>query len=367
MKVSIREKSIKQGKEISLYLDVYLSTRERYREALGLKLIAKPTNAIERNINTETKRLAESIRSKRLLELQENKHGIHLQKKKKPTDFISFFEHLTAQRKKSGVNFHHWDSTLKQLILFTKATKRSPSLNEINVQWLEDFKMFLLAQLAQNTSISYFNKIKHALHDAQRAGLIHHNPADDVKSPAVMESKREFLTVEEVQSLIATPCKKEVCKKAFLFGCLTGLRISDLIKLTWGEMRYSEAMQWHIVYDQQKTKRREVLMVNQQAVDLLGEPQAAYERVFKGLKYNSWQNLIIQNWATDAGIRKAVTYHVARHTYATLQLTSGTDLYTVSKLLGHKRVETTQIYAKVVDEKKRAAADNLPILNFNTI
>ena len=62
-----------------------------------------------------------------------------------------------------------------------------------------------------------------------------------------------------------------------------------------------------------------------------------------------------------AGITKNITFHCARHTYATLQLTLGTDIYTVSKLLGHKELRTTQIYAKVIDDKKKEAANKIKL------
>ena len=70
----------------------------------------------------------------------------------------------------------------------------------------------------------------------------------------------------------------------------------------------------------------------------------------------------VVKWTKDAGIAKHVTFHVARHTYATMLLTYGADIYTVSSLLGHKSVATTQIYAKIVDEKKRKAVDMIPAL-----
>ena len=73
--------------------------------------------------------------------------------------------------------------------------------------------------------------------------------------------------------------------------------------------------------------------------------------------------LKLQQWVMKAGISKTITFHCPRHTYATLQLTLGTDIYTVSKLLGHKDLKTTQVYAKIIDEKKRWEAANRINLN----
>ncbi len=84
------------------------------------------------------------------------------------------------------------------------------------------------------------------------------------------------------------------------------------------------------------------------------------EKIFKGLKYSAWHNLKLQQWVMKAGISKTITFHCARHTYATLQLTQGTDIYTVSKLLGHRELKTTQIYAQIIDQKKVDATNVIP-------
>ena len=94
---------------------------------------------------------------------------------------------------------------------------------------------------------------------------------------------------------------------------------------------------------------------------MLGDRDDKDERVLKGLKYSAWHNLKLQQWMLRAGISKTITFHCARHTYATLQLTLGTDIYTVSKLLGHKELKTTQVYAKIIDDKKKEAAGKIKL------
>jgi integrase len=120
-------------------------------------------------------------------------------------------------------------------------------------------------------------------------------------------------------------------------------------------------MGYYIRFRQQKTKGAETLPVSEQAFGLLGERKEPEERVFKGLKYSAWHNLKLQQWMMRAGISKTITFHCARHTYATLQLTAGTDIYTVSKLLGHRELKTTQIYAKIIDDKKKEAANKIKL------
>jgi integrase len=132
-------------------------------------------------------------------------------------------------------------------------------------------------------------------------------------------------------------------------------------KLKWSEIQHSNEMGYYIRFTQKKTLGVETLPISDQAVDLLDERQGKDERVFKGLEYSAWYNLKLQQWVMRAGVSKTITFHCARHTYATLQLTLGTDIYTVSKLLGHRELKTTQIYAKIIDEKKKEAANRIKL------
>ncbi|MEZ4856754.1 MAG: site-specific integrase [Gelidibacter sp.] len=147
----------------------------------------------------------------------------------------------------------------------------------------------------------------------------------------------------------------------FIFSALTGLRWSDIEKLLWSEIQHSKEMGYYIRFRQKKTKGAETLPISEQARELLGEAGKPEAKVFEGLHYSAWSNLKLQQWMLKAGITKNITFHCARHTYATLQLTLGTDIYTVSKLLGHKELRTTQIYAKVIDDKKKEAANRIQL------
>ena len=119
-----------------------------------------------------------------------------------------------------------------------------------------------------------------------------------------------------------------------------------------------------VLSKRQKTQRDNYLPISEQAFSLCGNhPGNPNENVFLGLKYSAYNNKQLTEWIEAAGIAKNITFHCFRHTFATLQLYNGTDIYTVSKMLGHKDLKTTQIYAKIVDEAKRTAADKIKLDN----
>ena len=171
----------------------------------------------------------------------------------------------------------------------------------------------------------------------------------------------DYLELEELNKLVKTECPSEQLKNAALFCALTGLRFSDVKKLEWNHLIKDSKGNYSIKYTIKKTKSNEILPIGKQAYDLLGEPKEE-GIIFEGLKNNSPTNLKLEVWTLRAGINKKVTFHTFRHTYATLQLSEGkTDIYTVSKLLGHKNLATTQIYAKVIDQSKRDASDKIKL------
>lgn len=104
-----------------------------------------------------------------------------------------------------------------------------------------------------------------------------------------------------------------------------------------------------------------MLPISEQAIQLLGERKDGKQKVFDGLTYSAYSNKHLFQWIGAAGITKDITFHCFRHTFATLQLSKGTDIYTVSKMLGHRELKTTQVYAKIIDQTKRAAADKIQL------
>ena len=368
MKVALRQR--KKGEKISLYLDYYHKGKRSY-EYLNLFLYPDPDKGrltkSQKDQNKENLALAESIRAKRHLEIQNNVFGF-ADRSKLNASFLNYFELLTSKKKTvdSVSNHSNWESTLKHV---KKHVKSDVTFGEVDKKWLEGFRDYLVYEskgpsgkkLSQNSQYSYFNKVCAALKQARKDGIIIRNPAEEVDRIKQEEVQREFLTLEELQSVVKAKCEIPILKRAFLFSCVTGLRWSDINKLAWSEVQHSNEMGHYIRFRQKKTKGTQTHPISDQAREMLDKKGLSDDRVFYGLKYSAWHNLKLQQWVMRAGISKTITFHCARHTYATLQLTLGTDIYTVSKLLGHSEIRTTQIYAKVIDIKKKEAANRINI------
>ncbi len=185
------------------------------------------------------------------------------------------------------------------------------------------------------------------------------NPAQNIDQIPRRDSQRTYLEVHEIESLIKTHCMNEEVKKAFLFGCFTGLRLSDIKSLKWDNVKNNQ-----LIIDQQKTKESLYLPLSKTAMEILTMKRTKIIPLPNANVFilpsepHIWK--VIRNWYQNANLQKKISFHTSRHTFATLSLTSGVDLYTVSKLLGHTSIKHTQIYAKIIDQKKIEAINMLP-------
>ena len=358
--VKVRSEKLNDGRR-SLFLDIYNNGKQK-QPRLGLYLVPERTD-LDKQKNNEILRIAEIKKNEVEMQLLHNKYGTEDIGAKYQDDFIVYVDYMVKQREKTGVNYDTWLSMFKHLKKFTNG---SLHFRELNENWLEDFKAYLIkgVKLSQNSAHTYFNKVKRAVHNAHRDKIIGTDYAYFVKSPKMVNTRREFLTKEELQRLIEAECRYPVIKKAFIFSCLTGLRWSDAVQLYWRDIQFVEGKGYTIQFTQKKTKQYEYLPISETAVKLLGEREEDNSKVFIGLKYSAWHNVGISQWVMNAEIKKKITFHCARHTFATLLLNNGTDIFTVSKLLGHNEIKTTQIYAKLQDENKREAINGLVDLIF---
>lgn len=381
IKVKLRQKKISKGRK-SLYLDFYppiphpKTGKPTRREFLGLYIFEKAKNALDKQHNKDTLKIGESIRQKRENFLNKPEIYTHYEKEQLRVKelgeqcFIEYFRKLTNKR--TGSNYSSWVSALNYLTTFTDGKLKFADLNE---RLLEDFKEHLLTTksnksnkttLSQNSAVSYFNKVKATLKQAYKDGILQTDLNARVKPIKAAETRREYLTIQELNSLVKTPCNNPLLKRTALFSALTGLRFSDIQKMTWNELEYIEGKGYFLHFSQKKTKGVEVLPISEQAYSFTKgkanpKDMPQDKKVFEGLKYSAYHNKQLFQWIGAAGITKDITFHCFRHTFATLQLFNGTDIYTVSKMLGHKDLKTTQIYAKIVDEAKIQAANKIKL------
>ena len=289
-------------------------------------------------------------------------------------DFIAYFNSIIYKMHPNSSNsiIVNWTRVGKLLSIFSEG-KPIP-FRKINVKLLEDLKLFMLTApqggnkkgtLSQNSAATYFSIVKAGLHRAFIDEYLTVDIAAKVKGIPELKVKRETLTLEEAELLAQTPCENEVLKRAFFFAILTGIRLCDIHELTWGEIQKTSTG-WRVDFTQRKTHVVDYLPINEQAYSLCGEPGEHDQQIFAGLTGSSWISRPLKKWIAASGIKKHITFHCSRHTFATLQLENGTDIFVVKGMLGHTNVKTTQIYAHIVDKSKRNAAEVLQIDGLNT-
>ncbi len=365
--VKLRQRKTSKGLT-SLYLDIYYKGKRQY-EYLRMYLIPEHSRA-DASANRETLKYAEAIRAKRLVELRNGVYGF---KHDSPVmSFFDYYDRLMEVKKRTSANgkVESWQSALKMLHQYEK--RADITFADTTPEWCKGFRDFLDTTttcadhhpLSQNTKAHYFETFRSCFAHALKDHLIASNPVQDLANFKKREGTRMYLTLDELKILASTPCKYDNVRRPFLFSCLTGLRYSDIIKLAWGDV-HQQGAYTRIIFRQKKTQEQQYLDINQQAVDLMGKPGKPGDRVFVGMFNTNYCNSLLQRWVDSAGIKKKITFHCGRHTFATLMLDLGTDIYTVSKLLGHTNVATTQVYAKVLDKNKQKAVSSIPdILNF---
>ena len=279
--------------------------------------------------------------------------------RKASIDFIEYIRDLTKRRSTTvGIGLTgQWEVLLKKIEVY--AGGKPVKFSDLTKKWLDGFRNYLMTlkitdekRLSANTQKLYITHFKTVLATAYREEITATDLSKKVPTIKGEESHRVCLTVEELETLAKTPIKNTDIRNACLFSALTGLRHSDIEKLTWGEIT-DDKENPRIEYRQKKTKGLSYQPISQQALELCGERQSPETLVFPNLQKSVHIGISIKAWAKRAGIKKHITFHCFRHTYATLQLSGGTDIYTVSKMLGHSDIKTTQIYAKVVDETKQ--------------
>ena len=342
--VYLKERKGKKG--TTLHLKWWINGKWEY-DFLKLSLTG------DRERDKTTRRKAEDLRRNKEDELG-IEYGIAPAYKKK-IPFVDFFEDISKTKKSVS-----WKTGVGHLKKFPLG---GSAIGNITDAWLEKYKEFLLDKMSPNSAAVQFGNIKCALGIAAKKKVISYNPGLSVDPIKKEETEIDHLDEAEIQRMAATECRDPEVKRAFLFGCFSGLRISDIELLKWKNIEDGK-----LKFKQKKTGGYEYFDLSEPALKLLhqGQPENIVDMpgnfIFK-LKHRVWVYRIMKEWVRAAGIRKDIHFHCSRHSFAIMLLQKGIDIYTVSKMLGHRNIKTTLRYLELTDAKKKEAAASLNDIN----
>ena len=361
--VNVRTARIKGGR-LSVYLDFYPAVRNPQtnkntrREYLGFYIYEKPASQFQKEYNKSIMNRAELIRCRRQEQLINSEFGF-MDRETPRLDFLAYFE------KKCQGRHQKWNCAY---LHFREFCKGSCTFGDITIDFCNRFRAYLLEanqirhrtqKVSRNSAAGYFSLFRALLKEAHKERLLKENLNDYLDFIEYEDVKKEFLTAEEVKRLAATDCDYPGLKRASLFSILTGLRISDILNLKWEDIRPDADGEMSMFIRIQKTQTEACHPLNAEMLALCGERGTG--KVFKDFQRHMAQKPL-KEWLKSAGITKHITFHRFRDTFATLQLAAGTDIFTVSKLLDHANVTTTQIYAKLLPSTKRKTTDKISLV-----
>lgn len=363
--VRVRQRKLANG-NTSLYLDVYVKGVRKV-ESLGLYLVPE-TTPLDHQQNLHARQIAEKIKAERILALQN--HGVRQWDKVKRScitllDYLKEYEHEKFGFTESTLKGRK-DLRKKIEAYLTETARPDIVLANVDVEFCRGFIYFLRyskngvrkdGSVISNGAAHHHQAVLNgALNKAVREGILSANPLQSISSKEKYqpsESMREYLTLEEMKAAMAAPCPHRDVKRAFLFACFTGLRLSDIRSLTWKKIvKAPDGKTLYVRTMMQKTQKLVNVPLSKEAVEYLNPKDRPEDPIFILPAGTSNIERNLEKWMDNAHIAKHITFHCSRHTYATMLLTLGADIYTTSKLLGHSNVNTTAIYAKIVDKKK---------------
>ena len=368
MGVTLIERKMKKGR-IALVLNTYYDNKaplglkgKQIFKATGFVLTGEDSKDDRRN-DKEARIGAERMLQRAREEYDRLADGEESPAQNRDRSFVQYWGEMIATRNTENTR-HSWETALDHFKAFLFETypmmdkeNVDISFREMNRDVCEKFKAYLEQRLkSANSVLSYFGRLKSALNQAVRDNKMSMSPARSVTIKKTQTLPR-YLTLDEIKKLEATPANDPNTSNAFLFSAFTGFRISDVQSLTW-----TQVVDGHISYRQKKTGAAQRIPLGVQAKKILDEQRkvSTGPKVFD-LPSTPAIDSRLKTWAKSADVQP-FSFHASRHSFAVLCIDRGIDLYTVSGLLGHKNIQTTQIYTKITDTKKQTAVAMLPTL-----
>ncbi len=275
--------------------------------------------------------------------------------------FRSYIEHF---EKRVGVNrtaksAHTYRCACEHVERFLSERLRLSDVpfSALDRSFVDKFDLYLRTErrLAPNTVVLYMSRLHTVINKAIAAGIITANPFSGYEPPRP-ERKRRYLTREELRRLMTTPLsvpRLYLVRDLFLFSCYTGISYGDMCRLTAANLETAEDGTVWIKAAREKTNVVFEIPLLDLSLHLIDKYRdTAPDCKLLPMYGNSELNKGLKQLATVCGIDRKLTFHMRRHTYATeITLSHGVPMETVSRMLGHSRVDTTQIYAQVTDNK----------------
>lgn len=327
-------------------------------EFLNIELFANPANSTQRKHNENVRAVAEAIQCERYLQILRHDFSF-LAKDSLDGDFLRYLEDNTEYR---GIKYQ---SARKQFERFCHGQCR---FRDVTSSLMIKFKGFLLTNksnnrkkaLSQNSAATYLNCVLDIARMAYKDNILTQDPTSYVNPiPWEHDTPKQFLTESEIYKLRMTPFDEEPeVRKAGLFSIDTGLRRSDILRIRWEQIDYSEKGHPYLVIKIHKTGNEIRLPLSRNAMKDI-EPVRKEGLIFPNLSVYAL-NSKTQKWLRNARIYKHITIHCFRTTFATRLINKGADIYTISHLMGHKSVASTQIYTRI---KPRTVQDAISLLD----
>lgn len=347
--VQIYQRQTATGKTIYLH---YTQNGRQVRESTGLRLTGNKAQ------DNETKRAAALLQSNKINELLTSKTGLNTDSLKSKILLTEYCGKVAEVYKSEGRE--SMEEAANTLIKHLQAYRPKARLMDVDKSFCKGFISHLQTRtsLKATSIVAVYKGLVAMLNKAVKADIIAVNYATRVDRPTAKQPERVFLTETELKAFAAVETEgttKEV-QAAFLFSCLSGLRVSDVSRLTADNITDTGAgLKLNI--QTKKTGKQISFNLSGTAAAIISERMTESGGRLFDLPTLCTIEKGVKMIADRAGISgKNVTFHTARHTFATLLLSKGADIYTISEMLAHTSIKTTQIYAKIVDAKKDAAA-----------
>jgi len=395
LKIRIRRSRVNKNGESPLFIQIFSGSTKK-EVSLGLSVQANDwddlRNIVKRKnprhgqlnsiIRTRLAELQDQIdilqRSKRYFSAQEilDNYKAAIRKAKPNFNVITEFLGDYIERNPNNMRLNSFH-TYRNLIACLNKFKPNLTFEELNLDLVKSYEKYLLKEgKAINTISDRMKILRRSITLANEAGILQGNPMKGYKRKHE-ESKREFISIGELKQYEAYKASTKGRQKVvdmFLFNCYTGLRIGDLFTILKSDIiqdddtiRLRLRMNKNTSLVSHKLNDKAIVIFNKYysneskyIFNILNEELNLDNQVILDKeinKRNSYFNKVIKEVTQKLGIDKKVSFHVARHTFATISISMGIPIEVVGKLLGHKNIRETQIYAKVTNPTKDKAID----------